>query len=95
MPNKCWNCGAEDFIPRYINYGFCDAQMGIPHCPSCGSTDIESGFSCSLCGRYALDGICDDCAENLRERLHELLTSNFYPEEIKALNVIFDGKDIE
>lgn len=93
--NRCLNCGAEDFTPRYINYGFCDSQMGIPHCPACGSTDIETGCACSLCGRYALDGICGDCADDLRERFHELLTANFTPEEIAALNEIFDGKELE
>lgn len=92
---RCRNCGAEDFIPRYVNYGFCDAQTGIPTCPSCGSEEIESGYSCSLCGRYAVDEICDNCADNLRERFHELLEENFTPAEIKALNVIYDGKDIE
>ena len=69
--------------------------MGVPVCPSCGSEEIESGYACSLCGRYAADEICDDCADNLRERFHALLEENFTPAEIKALNVIYDGKDIE
>lgn len=92
---RCSNCGAEDFIPRFINYGFCDEQMGVPVCPACGSEDVESGYACPICGRYALDGICDECADNLRERFHELLEENFTPEEIKALNTIYDGKEIE
>ena len=95
MPNKCRNCGAEDFIPKYINYGFCDSQMGVPVCPSCGSSEIDIGISCPLCGRYAEGIYCDDCAQNLRDRFHELLICNFNPEEIRALNEIFDGKDFE
>lgn len=95
MPNKCRNCGAEDFAPKFINYGFCDSQMGVPVCPSCGSSDIEVGISCPLCGRYAKRAYCGDCENNLRERFSELLKSNFTPEEIKALNNIFDGKELE
>ena len=95
VPNKCRNCGAEDFTPKYINYGFCDSQMGVPVCPSCGSSDIDIGISCPLCGRYAEEIYCADCEQNLRERFHELLICNFTPEEIRALNEIFDGKDFE
>ena len=95
MPNKCRNCGAEDFIPKFINYGFCDSQMGVPVCPLCGSSEIDVGFSCPLCGRFTTDAYCGDCENNLRERFSELLKSNFTPEEIKALNEIFDGKELE
>lgn len=95
MPNKCRNCGAEDFTPKYINCGFCDSQMGVPVCPSCGSSEIDIGISCPLCGRFTTDAYCDDCKKNLRERFSKLLKSNFTPEEIKALNEIFDGKEIE
>ena len=95
VPNKCRNCGAEDFTPKYINYGFCDSQMGVPVCPSCGSSEIDIGISCPLCGRFTTDAYCGDCENNLRERFHELLISNFSAEEIKALNEIYDGKDIE
>ena len=95
MANKCRSCGVEDFIPKYINYGLCDSQMGVPVCPSCGSSDIEVGISCPLCGRFTTDFYCADCENNLRERFSELLKSNFTPEEIKALNEIFDGKELE
>ena len=83
MPNKCRNCGAEDFIPKYINYGFCDSQMGVPVCPSCGSSDIDIGIYCPCCG------------PNRRERVHELRSCNFTPEEILGLNEIYDGKELE
>ena len=95
MANKCRNCGAEDFIPKLINYGFCDSQMGVPVCPSCGSSEIDVGISCPLCGRFTTDAYCADCENNLRERFSELLKSNFTPEETKALNGIFDGKELE
>lgn len=92
---RCRDCGAEDFTPKYINYGFCDSQMGVPVCPSCGSSEIDVGTSCPLCGSFTTDAYCGDCENNLRERFHELLKCNFTPEEIKALNEIFDGKELE
>ena len=95
MPNKCRNCGAEDFTPKYINYGFCDSQMGVPVCPSCGSSEIDVGTSCPLCGSYTTDAYCGYCARDLRDRFHEFLICNFDEKEIKALNEIFDGKDLE
>lgn len=52
------------------------------------------GVSCPLCGRYAADAYCADFVQNLRERFHELLNCNFTPEEIKALNEIYDGKEL-
>lgn len=48
-----------------------------------------------MCGRYAEGFYCDDCAQNLRDRFHEFLICNFDKEEIKALNEIFDGKELE
>ena len=95
MPNKCRNCGAEDFTPKYINYGFCDSQMGIPVCPSCGSSDLDIGISCPLCGRYAEGLYCDDCSHNLRHRLHQLLICTFRAEEINALNENYEGNALE
>lgn len=95
MPNRCRNCGAEDFTPKYINYGFCDSQMGVPVCPSCGSSEIDISISCPLCGSYTTDAYCGYCARDLRDRFHELLICNFDEEEIKALNEIFDGKELE
>lgn len=95
MTNKCRKCGLEDFTPKCIKYGFCEAQLGVPVCPSCGSSEIEVGISCPLCGRFTTDAYCGDCENNLRERFSELLKSNFTPEEIKALNEIFDGKELE
>lgn len=95
MGNKCRNCGAEGFIPKYINYGFCDSQMGVPVCPSCGSSEIDVGTSCPLCGSFTTDAYCGYCARDLRDRFHEFLICNFDEEEIKALNVIFDGKELK
>lgn len=94
MPNKCRNCGAEDFTPKYINYGFCDSQMGVPVCPSCGSPEIDVGTSCPLCGSYTTDAYCGYCARDLRDRFHEFLICNFDEKEIKALNEIYDGKEL-
>lgn len=95
MGNKCRNCGAEDFTPKYINCGFCDSQMGVPVCPSCGSSEIDVGISCPLCGSFTTDAYCGYCARDLRDRFHEFLICNFDKEEIKALNEIFDGKELE
>lgn len=92
---KCIDCGADFLFPKIINYGFCDSQMGVPVCPDCASTNIAGGTSCPLCGRFTTDFYCADCAQNLRERFSDLLKSNFTPEEIKALNEIFDGKELE
>lgn len=69
--------------------------MGVPVCPSCGSSDINVGISCPLCGRFTMDFYCADCEQNLRDRFHELLICNFTPEEIRALNEIYDGKELE
>ena len=57
-------------------------------------SDINVGISCPLCGRYAEEIYCSDCEQNLRERFHELLICNFDQEEIKALNEIYDGKEL-
>lgn len=69
--------------------------MALATCPECASSEIMRGVSCPLCGRFTTDAYCGDCENNLRERFHELLICNFSAEEIKALNEIYDGKDIE
>ena len=48
-----------------------------------------------MCGRYAEESYCEDCKKDLRDRFHELLICNFDPEEIKALNEIYDGKGLD
>ena len=42
-----------------------------------------------------MDFYCADCEQNLRDRFHELLICNFTPEEIRALNEIYDGKELD
>lgn len=87
----CRDCGAEDFLP--VVYG--EEGYAIEHCPVCGSETIEKGYACTLCGRYAGDGsVCDDCADNLRNRLSELLHANFDEEEIAALNGIYAEEEL-
>ena len=88
---RCRDCGKDGFLP--LVYG--EDGYVAEHCPSCDSEQIEQGYACPLCGRYAELDYCDDCKQNLRERFHELLICNFDPEEIKALNEIFDGKELE
>ena len=93
--NRCMNCGAEDFVPYEMHDEYTNPQLCYHVCPECGSEEIEDGNACTLCGRYAGDGsVCDDCADNLRDRFHELLICNFTPEEIRALNEIYDGKEL-
>ena len=87
---RCRDCGADGFYPIvYGEDGYVDE-----HCPSCDSENIEQGDACPLCGRFTTDAYCDDCKQNLRERFSELLKSNFTPEEIKALNEIYDGEEL-
>lgn len=93
---KCSDCGADFIMPKFVHYTNCrDPQMTLATCPDCASSEIMCGISCPLCGRFTTDFYCTDCAQNLRERFHALLTCNFSAEEIKALNEIYDGKDIE
>ena len=88
---RCRDCGDDGFYPVVYADEWDDREL----CPTCGSERIEWGNKCPLCGRYA-DGIyCADCEQNLRDRFHELLICNFTPEEIRALNEIFDGKELE
>lgn len=83
-------------MPKFVHYTSCrDPQMTLATCPDCASCDIMKGISCPLCGRYAKRDYCDDCKQNLKSRFHELLQANFTQEEIKALNEIFDGKELE
>jgi hypothetical protein len=88
---RCRDCGEDGFYPVV----YADEGYGWERCPTCGSDRIEWGNKCPLCGRYAEGIYCDDCAQNLRDRFHELLICNFDKEEIKALNEIFDGKELE
>lgn len=88
---RCRDCGEDGFYPVV----YADEGYGWERCPTCGSDRIEWGNKCPLCGRYAEEIYCDDCAQNLRDRFHELLICNFDQEEIKALNEIFDGKELE
>lgn len=93
---KCSDCGADFIMPKFVHYTNCrDPQMTLATCPDCASSEILCGISCPLCGRYAKRVYCEDCEKNLREQFHELLNCNFTPEEIKALNEIFDGKELE
>lgn len=87
----CRDCGKEGFLP--VVYG--DEGYTTEHCPFCDSDRVEWGYECPLCGRFTTDAYCGDCENNLRERFRELLICNFTQEEIKALNEIFDGKDLE
>lgn len=87
---RCRDCGEDGFYPVvYAVEGY-----GWERCPTCGSDRIEWGNKCPLCGRYADGFYCDDCARNLSYRFHDLLICNFDKEEIKALNEIFDGKEL-
>ncbi len=88
---RCRDCGEDGFLPVV----YADEGYGWERCPTCGSDRIEWGNKCPLCGRYAEGFCCDDCAQNLRDRFHELLICNFTPEEIRALNEIYGGKDLE
>ena len=38
--------------------------------------------------------MCDDCADNLRNRMRELLHANFDEEEIAALNEIYAEEEL-
>lgn len=88
---RCRDCGEDGFYPVV----YADEGYGWERCPTCGSDRIEWGNKCPLCGRYAEGLYCDDCAQNLRDRFHELLICNFDKEEIKALNEIYDGKGLD
>lgn len=88
---RCRDCGDDGFYPVV----YADDGYDFERCPTCGSERIEWGNKCPLCGRYAEWIYCYDCEQNLRDRFHELLICNFTPEEIRALNEIFDGKDFE
>ena len=88
---RCRDCGMDGFLP--VVYG--DEGYTTEHCPFCDSDRVERGYECPLCGRFTTGVYCEDCEKKLRERFSELLKSNFTHEEIKALNEIFDGKELE
>lgn len=88
---RCRDCGEDGFYPVV----YADEGYGWERCPTCGSDRIEWGNKCPLCGRFTEEIYCDDCKQNLESRVRELLRANFTPEEIKALNAVYDGKEIE
>lgn len=88
---RCRNCGKDGFLPVV----YAEEAYSREHCPACDSDRVEWGNACPLCGRYADVDYCDDCKQNLESSMRELLRANFTPEEIKALNTVYDGKEIE
>lgn len=99
---KCNDCGIRfDSLRIYIE------QHGLStppyeeraECPNCGSTDYEEVNGCRYCGDDTddsrVDDICEDCLKEIELRFSEMLNRYFDETEIKALNIIFDGRDLK
>lgn len=101
---KCLDCGEEFLEPRVchetVPYGGGEAELPEYFCcPFCGGAYKEEK-QCEYCGKFFLedesrmDVMCEECLDELKERFSALLHNNFTPYEIKALNTIFDGRDL-
>lgn len=77
----------------------CREEISVSPC--CEGDYSEAG-TCELCGEYYNEETakeynlcCDDCAESLENKFKKILHENFTEYEIKVINSIYDGRDIE
>lgn len=99
----CEDCG-ETFLEPSISYDtvpYGDGYVkgpGQASCPYCHG-NFEEGKKCEHCGNYFLESrmneICEDCLDELQTRFSNMLHNNFTEYEIKALNTIYEGKDLK
>lgn len=93
---KCNSCGAafEVYDTVYEENG---EKWYV--CPYCRDTVFSEAKICEYCGNYftesRMDVMCEDCLDELHIRFSNMLHNNFTGYEIEALNVIYDGKNLE
>lgn len=99
---KCNDCGAKFDSPRLHleTHGLSAPPFEErAECPECGSTDYKEPKGCRYCGDDITDSraddICEDCLKEIEFRFSEMLNRKFEEAEIKALNIIFEGKDLK
>lgn len=68
-------------------------------CPNCRSTDFDEAKRCEECGDFFVDSreneTCEECLKELQYRFSDLLHQNFTERQIRALNIIYEGKDLK
>ena len=93
---KCTDCGANFDKPNVIKEDFGE-RWNV--CPECGAVEFTEALQCKGCAEFFIEdrskSFCDDCLEELRLRFSSVLHNNFSDDEVEALNVIFDGRNLE
>ncbi len=92
---KCKNCNTE--FEHYDTIDDNGEKWDV--CPVCRGADFDEAAKCEYCGKYfmesRMDVLCKDCLDELQIKFSNMLHSNFTEYEIKALNAIYDGRNLE
>lgn len=86
--SHCTECG--EFIEDYYDHFRYIESHGeeVLACPRCRSTSLEEARSCDLCGAPSVGFYCEECKEDLCDRLHR----EFNADELAALDFLYDGR---
>lgn len=99
----CEDCGAvfEDSAVierRHINRVGEENEPPDYLCPNCHSGETASAEKCNICGEWhgyyeVYDGVCNECAEKLEEKIKDIVYRNFSVYEVDAIKAKYEGME--
>ena len=92
---KCVECGNlfEDGEQAFWKEAHGESFTGCPLCKG----NYEEIKPCKICGTYLHDfdeDYCEHCKKDVQRRFKDIISQEFDEEEIKLLNVIYEGEPI-